>query len=124
MGTNTMNAKLVLLAIALCASGSYALTCGVLGANCGATNCLVTEITPSGGTASTVATCGSVGSGNCASSTTSGGDVRVLCKASDTASSYTIPSGTSCPTLTSSVGRTATVSFAGLFLALIAFYLN
>merc|ERR1712167_92940 len=116
MGTNTMNAKLVLLAIALCASGSYALTCGVLGANCGATNCLVTEITPSGGTASTVvtcdsaggtndATCGTVGSGNCASSTTSGGDVRVLCKASDTASSYTISS-------------------AGLFLALIAFYLN
>merc|ERR1712139_53566 len=94
---NAMNAKLVLLAIALCASGSYALSCG--GSACSASNCLVTETTPSGGQPITITicdtndgTCGTVGSGNCASQTANGNDIRVLCKSSDTASNYNIPS--------------------------------
>merc|ERR1711939_154223 len=128
MGHTKNMMKLVLLAIALFAAGSYALNCGANG-GCpsGVDNCLIMETTTSG-TASTAVMCdvagntgcSNIGSGNCIQASA---DVRSMCKNTDTLSTYTIPSGTSCPA-PSSVGRTATVSFAGLFLALIAFYLN
>merc|ERR1711939_761311 len=125
-----INMKLIILAIALFASGSYALTCGIapIGGTCGsgsmpaASLCLVSGTAQGGIVTCDPGTCGQMGlsSGQCA---TVGGTTQ-YCIDSDQAQSATKPSNVACPEWSSSVGRTATVSFVGLFLALIAFYLN